>query len=65
MHPAIYHDLVQARIADLHRQAQRDALARAASRSRRAQRRHGAHRVPGLRVVVAGRVLAVLGARSP
>jgi hypothetical protein len=34
MHPVIYHDLAQARIADLHRQAQRDANARVVSRGR-------------------------------
>ena len=32
MHPAISYDLAKARIADLHHQAQRDALARAVTR---------------------------------
>jgi hypothetical protein len=59
MHPAIQHDLAQARIADLHRQAQRDALVRAASQARhaRAQRRHP---VRGLPAAMARRVLAPL-----
>jgi hypothetical protein len=64
MHPAIHHQLAQARIADLHRQAQHDALARAASRARRArtpQRRP----VRGLPAVMARRVLTVLGSGSP
>ena len=38
----------RARLADLHDQAQRDALARAARRARRARRQHSAHRTPGL-----------------
>ena len=38
MHPAIQHDMAQAKIADLHRQAQRDALARAV-------RWHAEHRI--------------------
>lgn len=40
--------LSQARLANLHDQAQRDALARAARRARRARRQHSAHRTPGL-----------------
>jgi hypothetical protein len=35
MHPALSRQLTQARIADLHRQAQRDAMARAASQALR------------------------------
>jgi hypothetical protein len=63
MHPAIQHDLAQAKIADLHRQAQHDALARAASQARnaRAQRSHSV-RFPA---VAARRVLVLLaGARQ-
>ena len=40
--------LGQARLADLHDQARRDALARAARRARRAQRQHSTHRATGL-----------------
>jgi hypothetical protein len=40
--------LSQARLADLHDQARRDALARAARRARRAQRQHSTHRATGL-----------------
>ena len=36
MHPTIQHDLVQARTDDLHRQAGRDTLRRAARRARHA-----------------------------
>jgi hypothetical protein len=61
MHPAISYQLAQARIADLHRQAQRDALARTAARTRptRAPRRsQPLHRLP---TVVAHRVLTAMG----
>jgi hypothetical protein len=39
--------LGQARLADLHRQAQRDTSARAARRARRARRPHFTHLAPG------------------
>jgi hypothetical protein len=64
MHPIIHRDIMQARVADLHRQAQRDAQARTVSQARRAgtQRRHPGHRIPA---VMARRVLTVLGGGSP
>jgi hypothetical protein len=40
--------LGQARLADLHDQARRDALARAARRARRAQRQHSPNRATAL-----------------
>jgi hypothetical protein len=61
MHPTIQYQLAQARIADLRHQAERDALARSARRSRRPHRRQAAGPVPRL-VASARRVLAVLGA---
>ena len=51
------------RVADLHRQAQRDALARAARQGRRPHERQSRHRVPRL-PVVARRVLTALGAHT-
>jgi hypothetical protein len=42
----------QARLAELHDQARRDALARAAGRARRARRRDIAHRTPRLLVAL-------------
>ena len=62
MHAAMY-DLAQAQITNVHRQAQCDALARAARQAHGPRIRHGAHHVPALGVV-ARRVLAVLGALS-
>jgi len=44
--------LAQARLADLHDQARRDALARAARRARRARRQHATHRAIALRAVL-------------
>jgi hypothetical protein len=60
MHPVIYHDLAQARIADLHRQAQRDANARVVSRGRHARAPHGA-RGRELLAAIARQLLIVLG----
>ena len=45
--------LAQARLADLHDQARRDALARAARRARRARRRHTTHRAIALLAALA------------
>jgi hypothetical protein len=64
MHPTIYQQLTQARIAELHRQADQARLARAARREHRAQRPQPSHRVPALRAAVTRQVLAVLGIRS-
>ena len=60
MHPAIHHDLAQARIAALHRQARRDAIARVASRARHARAPYGL-RGRELWAVIASRVLIMLG----
>lgn len=65
MYPELHYQLAQARVADLHRQAQRDAQARAAIQARRArapQRRHPARKLPA---VVARRVLTALGGGIP
>lgn len=54
MVPPIVYAVGQARLAEAHEQAQRDALARAVRRAHRNQ--HG-HRAPGLLTVVARRTL--------
>jgi len=59
MYPVTNYELAKARAADLHRQAHRDTLARAA---RRAQQHHSGHPVSAL--PIGRRVLALLGARS-
>jgi hypothetical protein len=63
MHPTIRYHLAKARIADLHQQAERDRMARAArlARTDRTRLLMPAHRAMAL----ARRALAVLGARSP
>jgi hypothetical protein len=65
MHPVILHDLAQARIADLHREARRDALAHAARRGRHPRVHQRSHSVRGLAALVARGVLNLLGASSP
>jgi hypothetical protein len=66
MHPIITHDLVKAHTSDLHRQAGRDALSRAARRARQAPAKQStlfllAHATAEL----IRRVLTLLGARKP
>ena len=56
------HELAKARVADRHNQAQRNALARATRRARRAPPERSRH--PVLAVPFGRRVLAMLGARS-
>lgn len=48
INPIICRELLQARIADLHRQAERDRMAQAASRASRMRREHGRHPGQGL-----------------
>ena len=54
----------QARLADMHRQAQRDALARAARQSRRQQRDQSRRHLPRLPIIAARRLLAAWGAHA-
>lgn len=64
MHPTIHHEIAKARIADWHRQAQRDTLALAARQARRARRDQSRSPAPARRVAAARRVLAFLRPRS-
>jgi hypothetical protein len=63
MHPTHRYDLMQARMAGLHREAQHDALASAARQAHRARRRHPAPARAGFPAVRRA-VRTVLGARS-
>ena len=66
MHPTIQHDLVQAHIDDLHRQAGRDRLSRAARRARHAPAKHSTPSLPAHTTAqLIRRVLTLLGARRP
>ena len=61
MHSVILYYAVQAQAAELHRQAQREAPARAASRARRPRTPRRGHRARGLPAVVARRMRTVPG----
>lgn len=64
MNPIIHQKLITARIVELHRQAARGRMARAATQARRARTDNGS--APARTVTVLARlVIAVLGARSP
>ena len=65
MPPPILYHLAQTRIADLHRQAGRDAPARAASRHPGPPAPTPGHRDHRLPARVAHRVLTTLGGGSP
>ena len=64
-HPTIGNQLAQAKIADRHRQAGHDGLARAARQTRRTRTRQPRRRLPVPRVALTRHVLAVLGTRNP
>jgi len=65
MHPTLQHQLMNARIAELHRQAQRPSAAPAVIRSRRAQTRHHPSFILGRTVTAIARVLTLGHGRSP
>jgi hypothetical protein len=64
MHPTIHHEIAKARIADWHRQAQRDALALAARQARRAREDQSRSSALARQVAAARRVIALLRPRS-
>ncbi len=66
MHPIITRDLMKARTSDRHRQAERDALSRAARRARHAPAKHSTPFRPAHpAAALIRRVLTLLGARRP
>ena len=66
MNPTILHDLTKAHTSDLHRQAGRDALSRAARRARHAPAKHSPPFLPAHTTAqLIRRVLTLLGARRP
>jgi hypothetical protein len=66
MHPIILHDLTKAHTSDLRRQADRDALSRAARRARQASAQKRTSFMPAHATAeLIGRVLTLLGARRP
>jgi hypothetical protein len=66
MHPIITRDLMKARTSDRHRQAERDALRRAARRTRQAPTKKSRPFMPAHTTAkLIRRVLTLLGARRP
>ena len=65
MQSVILYYVVRAQAAELHRQAQREAPARAASRARRTRPPRRGHRARGLPAASARRLHTVLGGGSP
>jgi hypothetical protein len=66
MYPTINAEVINARMADLHRQAERRQMIQAARRARRARRDDRNRATPGRTgSVLARRALAALGTRSP
>jgi len=64
MYYTVNHQIVQARVADLHREAQQDALARAARQGRRPPKSQPGRRILRLPVITARRVLIAWAAHS-
>jgi hypothetical protein len=64
MYPLSSYELAKAQVADRHRQAQRDTLARAARRARRARTHRPGHPAPAHQAAAIRRLLAVVGART-
>jgi hypothetical protein len=66
MHPIITRDLMKARTSELHRQAEREALSRAARRTRHAPAKQDTPFMPAhTAAALIRRVLTLLGARRP
>jgi len=64
MYSTINYQIMQARVADLHRQAQQDALARAARQGRRPPKHQSERGVLRLPVITARRALTAWAAHS-
>jgi hypothetical protein len=66
MHPTIARDLIKARTSDLHRQAECDALSRAARRARQTPAKHSTPFRPAHpAAALIRRALTLLGAHRP
>jgi hypothetical protein len=64
MYSTINHQIMQARVADLHRQAQQDALAHAARQGRRPPKHQSGRRVLRLPAITARRLLTARAAHA-
>ena len=63
MYPTAHYEIAKARVADFHQDAHRDALARAARKSRHSEKQQSARPAPRISVA-ARRVLTILGAHA-
>jgi hypothetical protein len=64
MHSTINQQIMQARVADRHRHAQQEALARAARQARRSPKHESGRYVLRLPIITARRVLTALAAHA-
>jgi hypothetical protein len=64
MYSNFNYEIAKARVADIHQEIQRDAMARAARKGRRARKNQSARPAPRFPVVAARRVLTILGGHS-
>jgi hypothetical protein len=64
MNSNFHYEIAKARVADIHEEIQRDAMARAARTARRAPKSQSARPAPRFPVAVVRRVLTMLGAHA-
>jgi len=64
MYPLSSYELAKAQVADRHRQAQHDTLARAARRARRTRTHRSGHPAPAHSSAAVRRLLAAVGGRT-
>jgi hypothetical protein len=64
MHTTFHHELLRARVTDLHRQAARERMAKAMSSARHPQGKRRTHSVPSHAAVLANRIFTLLGAHG-
>jgi hypothetical protein len=64
MYSTFHHEIAKARVADIHEEIQRDEMARATRKGRRARKQQSARPAPRFPVVAARRVLTMLGAHA-
>jgi len=64
MYSTFHHEIAKARVADFHEEIQRDAMGRAARKSRGAPKNKSARPAPRFPVAAARRMLTILGAHA-
>lgn len=64
MYSNFHYEIAKARVADIHEEVQRDAMARAARSGRSTRKNQSARPAPRFPVVAARRMLTMLGAHA-